>query len=79
MPIPCTRDPLANKGLTFLEQPASYRVLSVAIVTCERYHGNISGAATHCTDCAQQTRGIQPMLGKCWSTVYDAGPAFTDH
>ena len=25
----------------------------------------------------EETRGVQPLLGDCWPSVYDAGPAFT--
>ena len=28
---------------------------------------------------SQQTRGIHPMLFKCWATVFDAGPTLKQH
>ena len=28
---------------------------------------------------AQQTREVDPMLDKCWPTVYDAGPTLALH
>ena len=27
----------------------------------------------------QKTRAAEPMLGKCWPTVCDAGPTLTQH
>ena len=28
---------------------------------------------------AQQTRGIEPMLGQCWAAVPDGDPTLTQH
>ena len=29
--------------------------------------------------CYQQTRDVDPMLGKCWPIVFDVGPTLTQH
>ena len=42
----------------------------------QRFKGKVS---TLDIKLIQQTRGIEPMLFQCWSTVYDGGPTLKQH
>ena len=57
-----------------------FYIESFTFSTLSSLVGHIDPAvAQQVVSVSQQTRGIQPMLIQCWSSVFDAGPTLKQH
>ena len=69
--IPANTGCSTNVVVMLGQRPRRWAIIKSALVKRVVFAG--------CAASCQKTRDIEPMLGQCWPSVYDAGPTLTRH